>query len=209
MYIVQAMSRLFMKVQLISHVISVKLRWGCFWWFWARVIWHPGLSEGAKKQLAIVLQIQIKVQTNCSLFFGTRQDFGWSWSFKHYLGATMSAKKWHQPALRHQLLWFDSDERIKVLYLYWICTLSPIQSKKRPSVKHFYRTRVRSLFTLVTNWLTDWLTDWLLFSKLDWCDSGLWRCQLKTCWGFYCCWCWWWGSCWQQFVADLEAEVWL
>ena len=23
-----------------------------------------------------------------------------------------------------------------------------------------------------------------------------------------CCWCWWWGSCWQQFVEDLEAEVW-
>ena len=60
----------------------------------------------------------------------------------------------------------------------------------------------------VTDWLTHWLTDWLLFSKLDWCDSGLWRCQLKTCWGFYCCWCWWWGSCWQQLVADMEAEVW-
>ena len=27
------------------------------------------------------------------------------------------------------------------------------------------------------------------------------RCQLKTCSGCYCCWCWW-------FVADLEAEVW-
>ena len=25
------------------------------------------------------------------------------------------------------------------------------------------------------------LTNWLLFSRLDWCDSGLWRCQLKTC----------------------------
>ena len=31
------------------------------------------------------------------------------------------------------------------------------------------------------------LTDSLLFSKLDWCDPGLWRCQLKTCW---CCNCW-------------------
>ena len=27
------------------------------------------------------------------------------------------------------------------------------------------------------------LTDWLLFSKLDACDPGVWRCQLKTCWG--------------------------
>ena len=32
------------------------------------------------------------------------------------------------------------------------------------------------------------------FSRLDWCDPGVWRCQLKTCWCFYCCWCWWWGS---------------
>ena len=35
----------------------------------------------------------------------------------------------------------------------------------------------------VTDSLTDWLTNWLLFSKLDWCDPGVWRCQLKTCWG--------------------------
>ena len=68
-----------------------------------------------------------------------------------------------------------------------------------------YRTRVRSLFTLVTNWLTHWLTDSLLFNKLYWCDPGVWRCQLKTCW---CCNCCWWWSCWYQFVADLEAEVW-
>ena len=35
-------------------------------------------------------------------------------------------------------------------------------------VGNFYRTRVRSLAMLVTNWLTHWL----LFSKLDWCDPG-------------------------------------
>ena len=69
----------------------------------------------------------------------------------------------------------------------------------------FYRTRVRSLSCLVSNSLTNWL---LPFSKLDWCDPGVWRCQLKTCWGCFCCWCWWWGSCWQQFVSDLGAEVW-
>ena len=27
------------------------------------------------------------------------------------------------------------------------------------------------------------LTNSLPFSKLDWCDPGVWRCQLKTCWG--------------------------
>ena len=38
-----------------------------------------------------------------------------------------------------------------------------------------------------TNWLTNSLTHSLLFSKLDWRDPGMWRCQLKTCWGcFYC-----------------------
>ena len=46
---------------------------------------------------------------------------------------------------------------------------------------YFYRTRVRSLFTLVTNWLTDSL----LFSRLDWCDPCVWRCQLNTCWGCF------------------------
>ena len=28
--------------------------------------------------------------------------------------------------------------------------------------------------------LTHWLTDSLLFSKLDWCNPGVWRYQLKT-----------------------------
>ena len=46
--------------------------------------------------------------------------------------------------------------------------------------KVFYQTRVRSLAALVTHWLTNWLT----LSKLDWCDPGVRRCQLKTCW---CC----------------------
>ena len=46
-----------------------------------------------------------------------------------------------------------------------------------------YRTRVRSLVILVTDSLTDWF--WTL-SKLDWCDPGMWKCQLKICWGCYC-----------------------
>ena len=35
----------------------------------------------------------------------------------------------------------------------------------------------------LTDWLTHSLTHSLLFRKLDWCDPGVWRCQLKTCWG--------------------------
>ena len=53
--------------------------------------------------------------------------------------------------------------------------------------------------------LTHSLTDSVTFSKLNWCNPGVWRYQLKTCW---CCNCCWWGSCWQQFAADFEAEVW-
>ena len=53
----------------------------------------------------------------------------------------------------------------------------------------FYQTRVRSLAMLVTHSLTHSLTDSLLFSQLDWCDPGVWRCQLNTCWGCYH-WCW-------------------
>ena len=34
--------------------------------------------------------------------------------------------------------------------------------------------------------------------KLNWCDPGMWRCLLKTCYGCYCCWCrsrfWSWSS---------------
>ena len=55
---------------------------------------------------------------------------------------------------------------------------------------------------------THLLTGWLLFSRLVWCDPGMWKCLLKTCWCCCCCRCWWWGSCWKQFVADLGAEVW-
>ena len=72
--------------------------------------------------------------------------------------------------------------------------------------RYFYRTRVRSLAMLVSNSLTHSLTHSVTPSKLYWCDPGVWRCQLKTYWGCFCCWCWWWGSCWQQFVADLKLR---
>ena len=42
--------------------------------------------------------------------------------------------------------------------------------------------------------------------KLELCDPGLWRCQLKTCRCCYCCWCWWWGTYWQKFGRDFYAE---
>ena len=38
--------------------------------------------------------------------------------------------------------------------------------------------------------LTHSLTNSLLFSKLYWCDPGVWRCQLKTCLCCNCCWWW-------------------
>ena len=56
-----------------------------------------------------------------------------------------------------------------------------------PFYLFFYRTRVRSFAMLVSI-----LTDSLLFSEFDWCDPGVWRCQLKTRWGC--------------FVADVADE---
>ena len=59
----------------------------------------------------------------------------------------------------------------------------------------------------LTPLLTRWLTDCHLVNLID-VTLACERWQLKTCWSCYCCRCWWWGSCWQHFVADLEAEVW-
>ena len=58
----------------------------------------------------------------------------------------------------------------------------------------------------LTHWLTDSLTDCRLVNLID--VTLAWKCLLKTCWGCYCWWCWCWGSCWQQFVTDLGADVW-
>ena len=52
----------------------------------------------------------------------------------------------------------------------------------------------------------NWLTDSLLFSRTDWCDPGVWRCQLKTSWCCYCCWGWWWATYCQHFGRDFDAE---
>ena len=42
--------------------------------------------------------------------------------------------------------------------------------------------------------------------RLDWCDPGVWRCQLKTSWCCYCCWGWWWATYCQHFGRDFDAE---
>ena len=47
--------------------------------------------------------------------------------------------------------------------------------------------------------MDDWLTHSLPFSRLHWFDPGVWGC--------YCCWYWWCGSCWQQFVAGLGIDA--
>ena len=68
----------------------------------------------------------------------------------------------------------------------------------------FYRTRVRSLSCLVSNSLTDSLTHCRLVNLIDVTLA----CKDTNSKGCFCCWSWWWGSSWQQFVADLEAEAW-
>ena len=63
----------------------------------------------------------------------------------------------------------------------------------------FYPTQVPSFCTLVTIKLTSWLTDSLLLLRIDWYDSGFWRCQRKTPWCCWYCWCWCWATFWWQF----------
>ena len=73
----------------------------------------------------------------------------------------------------------------------WSSSVSISCFNVQSSIGHlscFYRTWVRSLAMLVTHSLTNSLTHSLPFSKLDWCDPGVWRCLLKICWGCYCCW---------------------
>ena len=69
--------------------------------------------------------------------------------------------------------------------------------RKRAGAKAGFVEQVKTSFLIIMllllSFLSDpspiigyacqWLTDWLPFSKLDWCDLGVWRCQLKTCWG--------------------------
>ena len=58
----------------------------------------------------------------------------------------------------------------------------------------------------LTDWLTETLTHSLMLLRLDWCDPGVWRCQLKTCWCCYCYLCCWWGTCWQLCGRDFDTE---
>ena len=125
------------------------------------------------------------------------------------------------PMLKHIILptkrQLDPGYFVKINVLScWLQQSPPTRNQKKWNPKtqsqiiSFYRTRVRSSVMLVSDWLTDWLTDSLTNSCLvNLIDVTLaCECQLKTCWGSYCCSCWYWGSCWQQFVTDFEAEVW-
>ena len=42
------------------------------------------------------------------------------------------------------------------------------------------------------------LTHFVTFSRLDWCDPGVWILQHKYCWGNNCWWYWCWDRCWRQ-----------
>ena len=106
------------------------------------------------------------------------------------------------------LVWSGSEQSLQAINSHCTLCLWRVESVSVWFISHFsiffwkqinksvlfcsynYRTRVQSLGMLVTHSLTHSLTNWLLFSQLDWCDPGVWGCQLKTCWGCYCCWCW-------------------
>ena len=73
----------------------------------------------------------------------------------HGHGCTRQKEDWSSAYRPHQGLLLQGQR----LHIFWVS---------------FYRTRVRSLAMLVTHWLPNSL----LFSKLDWCDPGVWRCLL-------------------------------
>ena len=76
---------------------------------------------------------------------------------------------------------YKSDAKLKEFNKFTSKSIRNFLSMRRISC-FFYRTRVRSSVMLVTNSVTHWLTHSLPFSKLDWCEPGIWRWQLKTCW---------------------------
>ena len=102
----------------------------------------------------------------------------------------------------HLIVCWEADNLLQVLYMSYACV--GWVRRERVGQGNILIIGLESLGTLVTNSLTHSI----LFSKLDWCDPGVWRRQFKTCWGCFYCRCWCWGSCWQQFVADLGTEVW-
>ena len=82
---------------------------------------------------------------------------------------------------------------------------------------HFDRVFLTLLgkFLVCPSWLSHlWLKDyyWLVLLKVDWCDPGWWRCQLKSSW----CVCWkntltlafWQLRSWQQLQLLLWQKLW-
>ena len=61
-------------------------------------------------------------------------------------------------------------------------------SRDKSNTRTHYRTRARSLesYHCIVLSLTNWLTHPVTFSRLVWCDPGVWRCQLKTFWDCSC-----------------------
>ena len=84
-----------------------------------------------------------------------------------YTTKPMLSKKRHYISNTYLREWTFSSSTITHPYFYYYSYPSMTLAWKFSIF--FYRTWVRSLAMLVS----DWLTNWLLFSKLDWCDPGL------------------------------------
>ena len=78
------------------------------------------------------------------------------------------------------------DDIIKLIFLdhiFWLYGISRI---------YFFLTRLWSLLPCL---VTNYLTDSLMLLRLERCDSGWWRCLLKSCWRCRRCWHMCWGRC--------------
>ena len=86
--------------------------------------------------------------------------------------------KWLKARSMKQCLRWHGGKTYELLIVDW-SILHPWKSSFFSCPGQLNRWPCHSL----THSLTHWLTHWLPFSKLDWRDPGVWRCQLKTCWG--------------------------
>ena len=107
----------------------------------------------------------------------------------------------------------------RLCVLLWRAINEDLSSKERSLLSKFHGKSKEQVLSMAIFVSTHQLTHSVAFSRLDWCDSVLLRCQLKTCWGCYYRWCW----CWEtwfwgwgsgevlklKFGQYFAAEVWL
>ena len=130
-------------------------------WNLLKSFWNYHHSERSTFEIIIIKKVILRSQLfpTCPKENGHRcLKSGWK-----QVGGTWSAVA--APPTRPPILYISLYEMVSIWYI--IC------KKYIYMIIYFYRTRVRSLGMLVSDWLTHWLTHSVTFSKLDWCNPGV------------------------------------